>query len=366
VKLIDRYILSEYLRTFLYCLLGFCMLFVVWDLFDHMSKFLEARTHLRRVALYYLLVLVPTLQYLMPASLLMATLYTLWQFTRHNEITAMRASGVSLFRIMAPFLGVGFAMSVVTMGVQEGIAPPAFAWADNFAAHDFQETRPRVYHDFPYVNQAAHRQWRIDRFDLAEPHRLAGVMVTQERVDGTRARKFFAEKAEWLDGQWWFYGLQVQHYDAGDNPVGGLQPPAPDARSVTEMRLLNETPSDFINTARNWETLSSLGMLRYLRTHPGLSESTRAQRQYDLHSRLAMPWACLVVILFGLPAGARSGRHSALTGVFLAVGFFFAFYAVNQLGMFLGRRQFIEPWVGAWLPNVAFLAAGIYMMHRMR
>ena len=70
-----------------------------------------------------------------------------------------------------------------------------------------------------------------------------------------------------------------------------------------------------------------------------------------------MPWACIIVTLFGIPAGAKGGRQSALTGIFLALGFFFGFYLLMHIGIFVGKRDTGAPWFWAWLPNVVFFAA---------
>jgi lipopolysaccharide export LptBFGC system permease protein LptF len=112
--------------------------------------------------------------------------------------------------------------------------------------------------------------------------------------------------------------------------------------------------------------LSSLDFLRYLRRRPQLARRDVAHRLVDLHVRLAMPWACLIVTIFGIPAGSRYSRQSALSGVFLAIGFFMAFYALVQFAILLGKWQVLEPWLAAWLPNLVFLLAGAAMLWRMR
>jgi lipopolysaccharide export LptBFGC system permease protein LptF len=107
-------------------------------------------------------------------------------------------------------------------------------------------------------------------------------------------------------------------------------------------------------------------MVRYLKEHKGSSGKDIAQRKVELHRRLAMPWACLIVTLFGIPAGSKSARQNALSGVFLAVGFFLAFYFLNQVGAFLGIKEVISAWLGAWLSNIVFMIVGIWLMVRIR
>jgi len=222
-----------------------------------------------------------------------------------------------------------------------------------------------VHRDRAYFNITERRLWLIDEFDLSEPHRLIGVKITQERADRSRTSEIVADKAEHLDGEWWLYGAEQRDYSREGYPIGEMKP-LPGSERGAPAPSLTESPADFINELKPWEFLSTLEMRRYLQSHPQLSETTAAHKWFDLHSRLAMPWACLIVTLFGIPAGASSGRQSVLTGILLAISFFFGFYVLNQVGIFLGKREIVWPWVGAWLSNIVFLSAGAAMAFRMK
>jgi lipopolysaccharide export system permease protein len=369
MKLMDKYILRAYLLPLVYLILAFSMIYVLYDLFDHLSNFVEADTPGKTIAYYYLCLLAPTAQNLVPASLLLAALYALWRFTRHNELTAMRASGVSLYRIMAPLLVVALVFSIAVAIISEVAAPQAFWWARSFAKSNFLDIPGREIHtDRTCYSGTANRLWRIGTMRLGNPSSLKGVKITEESP-GTRMPKkeIFADKAKWLDGQWWFFDVKIQEYNDEGYPLGPEEPQhVPNSELGMEMPLLTETPSDIVNEIKDWEFLSAADMFQYLRAHMDLSMATTAEKKTDLHRRLAMPWACFIVTLFGIPTGARSGRQSALAGIFLAVGLLFAFYGVSQLGIYLGKTRIIWPWLGAWFSNIVFFLAGIWMVGRMK
>ena len=363
MRLMDKYILRSFIAPLLYCLLAFIMVVVVWDLFDNLTKFLDTQTPFRVILLYYAYFLLPSLEYLIPASLLLATLYTLWQFTANSELTAMRAVGVGLSRIVVPFLAIGFIASAGSLLIKETIAPRANAWIEEFKQVKLRGLGSNNNNrGFRHYNSKAHRIWEVDEFDANTRHRLIGVSVKQERDNGTTAEIITAEKAEWLDGAWWFFDATSQKYHESGVPDGKPMQLDPSK----EFRRFNETPSDFIIEVSEWAFLSSMDMWLYLKRHSDLSSQAMAQKTFDLHGRLAMPWACFIVTLFGVPAGARTGRQSILAGILLAMTFFFGFYALSQVGLFLGKRQIIWPWIGAWLSNIVFLSAGLCMMRRMR
>jgi lipopolysaccharide export system permease protein len=367
MKLIDRYLLREYILVLSYCLIGFSMIFVIYDLFDHLSSFIDNEVSFTLILRYYASLLAPSLEYLAPASLLLATLYTLWQMTRRNELTAMRASGISIYRIMSCFLAVGLFFTFTTALIRECVTPKAMAWLQDFEAdEDETGSGARVYHDLPYYSSVANHLWMIGRLDADAPNKLLNVKVTRERPDGSRYEELEADRAEWLDGQWWFYNMTVQKYDEDENPVGSAKPVIEGHSTVTELPFLTEQPQDFVNEITSWDFLPSVAVIRYLKLHKDLSPKDRSQKVLSLHQRLAAPWACFIVTLFAIPAGVRGGRRSALAGVFTTVGYFFGFYSLMQIGLFLGLRGLIWPWLGAWLSNIVFLFTGTVMVSRIQ
>jgi len=367
MKLVDKHLLKEFAAPITYCLLTFTMVILIADLFDDMNKIVETKPPAHLVLRYYLAALGPGIQFLMPASLMLATLYTLYSLTRNNELTAMRASGISIYRIMFPFLLVGVVFSIATAVAQEMIIPKAIEWAQELKTNNFVPVTRRLCEDAFYYNSAEYRQWHIEKFDMKAPSILHGVEIKQETPSGMRDFIITADKAEYLDGQWWLTNVRKQSF-TNDNPMGKAKLLRATEESVVEMRQFrfSEEPTAFANAARQWDFLSTGEMREFLRTHPRLSSGEVARIAYQIHSRSAMPWACFIVMLFAIPAGARTGRQGALAAVFTAIGLMAAFYVVYWLGQILGSTRLIYPWVGAWLSNMVFVAVGLYMLSRIR
>ena len=138
MKIIDRYMLKEYLVPLGYILGSFCMLYIVLDLFNQFPNFVEAKAPIWDVFIYYGYYLfavngfVPFIVVILPIALLLAALYTLTMFARHNELTAMCASGVSVRRLMTPLMTVGFCASLFGAMAQETLGPMASRWVASY------------------------------------------------------------------------------------------------------------------------------------------------------------------------------------------------------------------------------------------
>ena len=362
MKILDRYILRQFIIPVMLCLLTFCMMFVVFDLFEHLSDFLKSRPPLLQVVEYYLCVLPTLAVYIVPISILLGLLYSLWQMARHNELTAMRAGGVGLLRIALPILLVGASAAVLVAVVQELIVPKSAYWAEQFITRqeEGEDLSRRFTYGLTYKNERHNRNWAIRRFDLIT-YEMQGVQLVQQRMDGSDMETIHAAEARFYDNRWWFFDAMLQKFDLSNNPLG-----PPEKISLMEMREVTETPNDFINEVKNPIFMSALELWKFVKSHVNLSNKVRARYMVDMHARLAMPWTCLVVVLFGLPFGIHTARQGAFAGIMMALVTFFGFYVIMLLSQWYGKQEYLPPLLAAWLPNVIFTGLGLFLMRKVR
>jgi len=369
MRILTKYVLREFLEPVAYCAIGFTMLYVVIDLFNEFDDILTARPPPGMLLRYLSGYVAELVQWLLPASLLLGGLYAMWQLARHSEIIAMRANGIGFGAITAPMLAAAAVLALLSAANSEFYAPAAGRLAARIAKNKFRPLARDIHLDVPYNNHARQRVWRIGRIEMGDRAGFARVRVTQERADGAPEMVLTAPRAAYLDGAWWFFQPYFTFYDSQGNPRLD-QPAALAARSLVCMPQYNETPRDFMLEVMQGEhdrqNLSLRDMVRYVKARPRLPRSIKVARRYDIHHRLAAPWACVVITLFAVPAGVASGRQSVFKGVLLAVSLFLAFYAVTQLCMVLAHKELVPVGLAAWLPNATFLVAGALLFHRQR
>jgi LPS export ABC transporter permease LptG len=362
MKILDRYLLKLFMLPLGVCLAAFTMIWIVIDLFNHFGDFLQGEVSAGAMVQYYLLLIPASLNFLVPASLILAEMYCLSRLTRNNELTAMRASGLSLFRLMRPFIATGLFAALAMLAVNETVGPHAAYLTEQFVRSQKRDDKMSVYRysPLPYQNPAQYRQWFIGEFN-ARTYEMRNVEVVQQDEHDRDLFKITAPLVQWLDGRWWFSDLNIQFYDEFNNPRG-----APRMEKGREMPDFTETPQDFLNEALDPKFLGAVQLARYIRHQGGVSGKTLVRYRVDLHYRLAIPWSALVVTLLGLPIGSQTGRRGAIHGVLWCMVLFFATYVLISVGLHAGKEEWIPAWLAGWGPLCVFAGYGVAVALRLR
>lgn len=365
MRILTRYVFREFLVPLFYCLSGFVSIYVLFELFGSFSRLADAKLSFGTTVQYFCAYLAPFFAWLAPAALMLATLYTMWNFCRHSEIIAMRANGIGFFTIVKPLLAVAAAMALFVTGVNEWYVPNYAQWAKQLRNERFDGAKVSRADNIVFRNSKANRTWSIDRMDDRAGEHLLNVRVTADRPDGSRLLNVTADRADYLDGEWWFTNPKVQHYDTASRETASPTPEL-DAFGFRAFPQFTERPSDFIMQNRDWAYNSIRDRRRYLRQHPEISEKMRRKYTYDTWAQLMAPWACLVITLFAIPAGIASGRQSVFKGILGALVMFFSFYGCTIGCMVLADTGYLPAIPAALLPHVLFLCIGIWVFRKQR
>jgi lipopolysaccharide export system permease protein len=365
MKLVSRYLLRHMSRPWFYIMAGFSIIAVLMDLFSNFVDFMEGGTSIRQILLYYAALLPTFLPYMLPISLLLALLYALWQLGKNSELTAMRASGLSLGQLITPYLLTGLLASFLLLGINELFNPWATHWTRQFKNTQGSRHASQSYLavNLAYKNVTGHRLWQVKAFDTraSASFEMLGINLTQQRPDGSDEFSMIAARGRWVDGHWWFENVETRYFDANNAPTG-----PPESSPSLEMTMLAETPKDFINEIKDSSERSAAEILKFIDTHKGISKETRNRLMVDFHYRLAAPWLCFIVILVGVPFGIHSGRRGMGIGLLFALLVFFGYYILMGLGLAYGKRQLISPVLAGWLPDAVFFVIGLALLRRIR
>src|SRR5436305_10010015 len=134
MSLLDRYVLRNFLQAYIYCIVGFISIWLIFDISDNISTFIDQNFGLLRVIHYYLTQVPQIFVILLPVSLLLALLFCLGRMSRSNEIVSMLTAGVSIPRLLAPLIGMGLLTVAGSFALNYALAPHAEMAKKNFIA----------------------------------------------------------------------------------------------------------------------------------------------------------------------------------------------------------------------------------------
>ena len=358
-----RYLAGEFLLPLACCLAAFTSLFLVVDVLDVLQDLLEHDAPARQVLLYFALRQPVNFAQELPMSVLLAASYVTTRLSRHREVTAVRAAGISLTQVFAPLWLASLLLSIASFCLTERVVPVCSARAEVLLDQltSKRSSRASARSTLAFRNAAGDRDWFFESFSVHGPQE--GVLIKQfsagERVLVWELR---ARRASFGDGQWVFTdGIVIRYDEEGRLPTGPGEP----FTSRVEPTLA-ETPDEILNSLRPPEELSTAQIRRLLAYHRSLAKSSRDVLRTTLWFRLAFPFSCVIAALLGVSLCVTRERGSSLLGFATAIGLMVLYHVVCQLFVLLGKTGVVPPMLAGVLPTAAFAGWGCWTMHRRR
>jgi lipopolysaccharide export system permease protein len=353
-----------------FCLAGLQSLIIFVTVFGDAEKVQEAKLHFFDTIEYAAAASMDYVTIVLPVSLLLALLMALTHHARYNEITAMRAAGISLWRICVPYFIIGLIGSGVLFALNELVVPWSQDWASSLLN---RYTRPVVMASGPtglnFTNERDHSQWVVSDYHVATEE-MSGVQVNWTLPDGSKYQ-LNADRAACTNGIWTFYNVKELSLPNG----------APQFIPLFETNILakpefDETAREIRAETRVNSYLNSGGLHNpnipfrdiqvYLQWHPNLSQAEKGKLLTDLQERIAMPVTCLVVAFIAIPFGAASGRRNLFVGVAGSIFICLTYFVLQRVSLAFGSSGTWPAWLAAWLPNLFFSLLGLILTARIR
>jgi LPS export ABC transporter permease LptF/LPS export ABC transporter permease LptG len=366
-QVVDRYVLKSFLFWFALLLIGLVLMTHVYMFFDLLSDIVKNQIAMTRV-FTYLFFLTPELIFdLAPMSVLVAVLVTFGILTKHNEITAMKASGVSLYRLAVPVLAAALFMSGGLFAFAHYYVPGANRKQDAIR----KEIKGKPVQTYLHPN----RKWVFDPGSNNDPKvfyftyidgaqkLMVGPQVFELDPANFRIHKHIsAEKARWEPTlRTWVFENGWSREDPGgrrekfNNFTG-------QAATFTE---LDERPDYFLQEVLQDQQMNFQQLAAYIRElqRSGIDTITL---QVSFYRKFALPLVALVMALISVPFAFLAGNRGAMAGVGVSFTIAIAYWTIGKLFEQLGDVNLLPAALAAWSPDVIFAMAGLYFFTRMR
>ncbi len=353
IKIIDKYLVKQFLLTVLFALVAFIFIFIIIDLMEKLDDFIDNSVRNEIVLRYYISLVPEIVRLMLPVSVLLSALFTVGKLSNTNEVVALKSSGMSFLRFAAPFVAVTFLISLFAVYFGGYVVP--------------QANKERIYIEQNYLKigiKRANRNIffqdapnRIVKISYYEPKKqIANKISIQEfakddmtrlvmRIDAPQM-KYDTVKKAWII----FDGSQRIFRGAKDSLI---------LFAKIEIDSLNFKPREVLRKQRKPQEFT-LTELQETIEDVKRSGNDATRLEIEFHSRIAFAWASLITLLFGLPISVnRRGSGLALQiGINLLITF--VYLAFMQISQAFGKNGALEPFVTAWLANFVFLiGAGI-------
>ncbi len=358
MRLLDRYIVRNFLQPYAYCILGFLSIWLIFDISDNSAQIFDTRTPLLAVLRFYAGQIPQVLVILLPVSLLLALLFSLGRMSRANEIVSMLTAGVSVPRVALPLLLVGLLTTGVTFVLNYSLAAHAERARKTFF-DEINRGGPRdvVINGQVFRNRTDDRTWFIARFRPGA-NAFSGVQIVQQDEDQNIVRNYLASDVFYdpATKTWRLSQAKVVNYDRAGNITDEKM------QSSLTISDWSETPYRLSSANVRPEFLGIGELDEYLRFNSDFPPSLLAPFRTQLEYRWALPWTCFVVAIMATPLGIGFSRRGILSSVAAAIVLVFSMNFLTHLFLALGEGDRVSPFVAAWAPNLIFLVIGLYLL----
>jgi len=356
--IVDRYLVREYV-TFMAIGLGVAAtLFVVIDLLQTLDRYLRMKPPLIYIFEHFAYRLPAALHEGLPVVMLVATIFLFLTLTRYHELTALKAAGVSLYRVSAPILGLGLGVAVVAGLFQELALPTLNERGD-------EVDRVKIRGQAPRHLQSRQRLWvrsadsRFYRVELLNPgtNDMYGMTILEVDKEFRLTGRLDARRAHWTQAGW-------ELSDGAYREIGahGAVQTVPFVWTALDLK---EEMEDFIRIQKPVSTMS----YRELREYIVQLEAAGFQvRKYlvELYSKLSFPLVNVVMVLVAIPFALQSPRGGRLFGIGLAIAIMAGYLVIHYVALAFARADLLPPLIAAWTANVIFMGIGTSLLLRAR
>jgi len=279
-----------------------------------------------------------------PISLLASSELAIGRLSTDSEITAMRAGGISLRRIMVPFLIAALAISILAFIINDYIVPEANHISQNIIREIVLKKGPPNIRRNVFFRDAENRYFYINRLD--ENNMIMQNIMVYEMTREKFPRTITAKTGKWVVDTWKLENGTIYNYDEGGKITYEM--------SFTNMDIIvKEDLQKFFTNQRTPQEMSSKELRQQIDILQRAGADTK-NFEVDFYIKYSVPFSGLIFVLLGVPLGLRVKRGSKATGVILSIVLVLLYYVLLSTTRSMGRGGMLTPFLAAWLPNMVF------------
>ncbi len=363
-RILDEYVVREFLIMFFLVLCGFVMLMLVFTFFELISDILRNRIPLSIVG-QYLINLTPSMLYqIAPLAVLIAVLVTFGVLNRNSEIIAMKATGISIYRLVVPVVGIAAVLAVSLFLFDDSYLPQANRRQEalrNIIKGRPPQTELHPEHRWIFGQPNTGEPGRIFYYQFFDPvqHEFANLSVFEfDPSTFAITRRIFASRVYWdPDRGTWSFQNGWQRDLEGDHTKSYRE------FTQTTFAEFHEDPGYFTKKEEQSQEMNFGELHRYISAMRQSGFDTMRLRVALWH-KLADPLVAIVMAVLAIPFALSMGKRGSLTGIAVAIGVALTYFVADSFFRALGNVNYLPAALAAWSPLVLFGLVGGYLLLR--
>ena len=361
MKIFDRYMVRGFLGPFIWCLFLFVVMAVIIDIFSFIEDIVKFKIPLTSIIAFYVYYSPTILIQVIPMAVLLSAIYVLSNLNKHNEIVALKSSGVSLWRILAPLLILGFIISIVTFIINDKVIPVS-SKVSNVIRRDELEKEKHNDKQAKLIESVAiygsgDRIVFARNYDTEKKH-LSDIIIHEHDKSQNLISKTTAQSGVWTPDGWRFSKIIIYKIDNAGRILG--QPQFINDGIIP----LSEKPRDFANREWRADYMSYKELGKYIKRFKGAETKLIKGLLVDLHYKIAFSFISLIIIMIGVPFALTTTRGGVLIGIGMSIAIGLLYYASIAISIAFGKAGMLPPIVAAWLGNIIFASLGIWLVNK--
>ena len=371
MNLLDRYLLSEWLKMLGLLLAATMGLLLMAALYDNFRDLRQVGAGFGDTLLYFVTLMPSYFPVVLPLSMLLSLLFVLSKLHRNNELTAVRGAGLNIFATTRSLWLAGIVLCGVSLMLNAKVVPWSVETSRSlYDAMQFRaeaEAMPGgtfgVVTNVTFDNQRENRLWFINRYSRFNG-RAYGIMVAQMDKSRREVSRIMAREGAYdpVRGGWIFQDGRELTFDPEQGelvrPVSFATKPMPNYQEDPELMVLidRSKPGDL--------SFNELRRITEFFAHENNPKVLRYEVQY--YSVLFETIGPLIIIAIAIPFAMAGVRVSPAVGVSKSIGLFFLYYLLTTLSKVLGSGGYLEPMWAALMPNLTMTGLAAWFFGKMR
>jgi lipopolysaccharide export system permease protein len=361
MRIIDKYMTRGFVAPFIWCLFIFVVMAVIIDIFSFIEDIVKFHIPASSIFAFYIYYTPTIVVQVAPMAMLLSTIFILSNLNKHNELIAMKSSGISLWRIMMPLVMFGIIISMMAFIVNDRVIPISSKVSNAIRRDELEKEKRRERRNKIVENVALYGAGNkilfARNYDI-EKKILNDIIIHEHDAHENLISKITAQNAVWTGKAWRFNKVIMYRIDNSGKILG--EPLFYEDKLIT----LREKPSDFAN--REWQSdYMSYGELKkYIKNFKGTSTKVIRSLLVDLHYKVSFAFINLVIVLIGAPFAMINTRGGVMIGIGMSIVIGLLYYAFIALSLAFGKAGILSPVLSAWLGNIVFTFIGIYLINK--